>query len=72
MLSCFWVLVKGFHLNYHNKETLLFTLDPYSGILIEILLNCHNKETILFTPYSGIFVLNSLTRTQGLEVEEPL
>ena len=24
-----WVLVKGFNLNYHNKETVLFTIDPH-------------------------------------------
>ena len=30
-----WVLeVKGFSLSYHNKETLLFTIDPYYGNLI--------------------------------------
>ena len=26
-----WVLVKELHLNYHNKETILFTIDPYDG-----------------------------------------
>ena len=24
-----WVLVKGFKLGYHTKETILFTIDPY-------------------------------------------
>ena len=24
-----WVLAKGFHLSYHNKETILFTISPY-------------------------------------------
>ena len=28
-----WVLVKGFNLSYHNKETILFTTDPYYGNL---------------------------------------
>ena len=28
-----WVLVKGFSLSYHNKETMLFTLDPHYGTL---------------------------------------
>ena len=28
-----WVLVKGFNLGYHNKETILFTIGPYSGNL---------------------------------------
>ena len=27
MLSA-WALVKGFTLSYHNKETILFTIDP--------------------------------------------
>ena len=27
-----WILVKGFHLSYHDKETLLvLTTDPYYG-----------------------------------------
>ena len=25
----FWVLVKGFYLSYHNKETIVRTIDPY-------------------------------------------
>ena len=29
-----WVLVKGFSLSYHNKETALFAVDPYYGNLI--------------------------------------
>ena len=29
--SGFWVLVKGFNLNYHNKATMLYTIDPYYG-----------------------------------------
>ena len=28
-----WVLVQGLNLSYHNKETIIFTIDPYSGIL---------------------------------------
>ena len=24
-----WVLVRGFNLSYHNKETILSTIDPY-------------------------------------------
>ena len=28
-----WVLVKGFNLSYYNKETILFTIDPYYGNL---------------------------------------
>ena len=28
-----WVLVKGFSLSYHNKETILFTIDPHYGSL---------------------------------------
>ena len=27
------VLVKGFNKSYHNKETMLFTIDPYYGNL---------------------------------------
>ena len=31
---CFcWAVVKGFNLSYRNKETLLFTIDPYYGNL---------------------------------------
>ena len=30
----YWVLVTGSNLSYHNKETLLFTLDPYYGIMV--------------------------------------
>ena len=29
----YWVLVKGLNLSYQNKETLLFTMDPYHGDL---------------------------------------
>ena len=29
--SIIWVLLKGFNLNYHNKETRLSTIDAYSG-----------------------------------------
>ena len=29
----YWVLVKGFNLSYDNKETALFTMDPYFGNL---------------------------------------
>ena len=25
---CYWVLVKGFSLSYHNEETILFTIAP--------------------------------------------
>ena len=28
-----WVLVKGFNLRYHNKETILFAMDPCYGTL---------------------------------------
>ena len=28
-----WALVKGFNLSYYNKETILFTVDPYNGNL---------------------------------------
>ena len=28
-----WALVKGFHLSYHNKETIVFTIDPQYGNL---------------------------------------
>ena len=28
-----WVLVKEFNLSYHNKETILFTIDPQYGNL---------------------------------------
>ena len=31
--SLYWVLVKGFNLRYHIKETKLFTIDPYYGNL---------------------------------------
>ena len=30
---CDWALVRGFNLNYHNKETILFTIDLYYGNL---------------------------------------
>ena len=36
--------MQGFILSYHDKETLLFTIDPYYGNY-----SYHNKETILFT-----------------------
>ena len=26
-----WVLVEGCSLSYHNKETILLTIDPYCG-----------------------------------------
>ena len=29
------VLVKGLNLGYHNKETMLFAIDPYYGDLIQ-------------------------------------
>ena len=29
MLLFFWVLAKEFSLRYPNKETILFTIDPY-------------------------------------------
>ena len=29
-IPCDWVLVKGFNVSYHNKETVLCTIDPYS------------------------------------------
>ena len=29
----FWALVKGFSFSCHNKETILFTIDPHSGNL---------------------------------------
>ena len=28
-----WVLVKGLNNSYHNKETVLYTIDPYYGKL---------------------------------------
>ena len=28
-----WGLVKGLNLSYYNKETILFTIDPYYGNL---------------------------------------
>ena len=31
-----WVLVKGFNLSYHSKETLSSTIDPYYGNLNKI------------------------------------
>ena len=35
--AVYWVLVKGFNLSYHDKETILFTIDPYYGNLRQIL-----------------------------------
>ena len=32
----FWVAVKEFSLSYHNPETMLFTIYPYHGNLIEV------------------------------------
>ena len=29
-----WVLVRGFNLNHHNKETIVYTIDPHYGTLI--------------------------------------
>ena len=29
----YWVLVRGFVLSYHKKETVLFTRDPHYGNL---------------------------------------
>ena len=34
--SIFWVLVRGFNLSYHSKETVLFTIDPHYGNLNKI------------------------------------
>ena len=47
------VLVKGFNFLYHNKEIILFTIDPY--LIKGCNLTYQNKETILFTidPYHG-------------------
>ena len=28
-----WVLVRGFYLSYHDRETMLFAIDPHSGNL---------------------------------------
>ena len=27
--SIHWVVLKGFSLNYHDMETILFAIDPY-------------------------------------------
>ena len=32
-----WVLVRGFNFSYHNKETIVFSIDPYYGNLSKIL-----------------------------------
>ena len=32
-----WILVARLNLRYHNKENILFTIDPYYGHLNEIL-----------------------------------
>ena len=29
----YWVLVKGVYLSYHNKETIVSTIDPHNGNL---------------------------------------
>ena len=39
----YWVLVRGFHLSYHHKETILFTIDPYYGNL--------NQNPLARTPF---------------------
>ena len=54
MLS--WALVKGFNVSYQNKETILFSVDPYYGNLIKgFNVSCQNKEAILVSidPYYG-------------------
>ena len=33
MVACYWVLVKGCSLSYHNKETIFVTVDANSGNL---------------------------------------
>ena len=30
----FWVHVERFNLSYHNKETNLFTIDPYPTVMV--------------------------------------
>ena len=32
----YWALVKGFNLSYHNKEAILFTIDPHYGNLNKV------------------------------------
>ena len=34
--SDYWVPVRGFSLSYHNKETILLTIDPCYGNLNKI------------------------------------
>ena len=36
-MQLYWVLVRGFNLSYHNKDTILFTVDPHYGNLNKIL-----------------------------------
>ena len=36
VLALNWALVRGFSLSYHNRETLLLTIDPYCGNLNNI------------------------------------
>ena len=33
VVATFWVLVKGLNFSYYDKETRLFTIDPFCGNL---------------------------------------
>ena len=44
-----WVLVKGFNLSYNDKDTILFTMDPDYGNLMEALTD--PVEGTLMNPY---------------------
>ena len=62
-----WVLVKGFHLSYQNKEAIVFTRDPYYGNLkLKSLTKNMIKKPFLFTrdPCYGNLKLNSLQSAQ--------
>ena len=50
--SDYWVPVRGFRLSYHNKETILLTIDPCYGNLNKI-----PEEGFVFFKYPSWVVL---------------
>ena len=62
-----WVLVQEFNLSCHNKEAILFTIDPYYGNLNpKPQRNSYRdpSKRALIDPYYGNLKLSSVTRAQ--------
>ena len=45
-VELYWVLVKGFNLSYHTKETILFTIGPHCGNSNQTLIKFLNKNPV--------------------------